>query len=199
MAESEANARVIRCLYCGLNQFHTQSGACRRCLRAYVEALPDPVVMLPAEEAAPEAIKPRKPHTKKIVPMLGEALRRARAMRNLSQEGLARKLQKVRAGRAGYERTVPRSYITKLETYIKNPKLETVRDLAEALNITVAELLPEAENVRRAREKQIFEDKFVGLIAKYVHGLTPEDRQTIQNAAAALAKGQLPFGDWMKV
>ncbi len=67
--------------------------------------------------------------------MLGESIKKIRKKRNLTQDKLARLAD------------IPYTSITKIETgVIKSPSIQTVAKIAKALDVTLDELMREANN-----------------------------------------------------
>jgi len=74
--------------------------------------------------------------------MLGQVLQKARQNAGLSQEALA-----ALAG-------VDRSYISQLECDHKSPTVNMLFRLCEAMKVSAAEVIGEAERARRRRQKK---------------------------------------------
>lgn len=77
------------------------------------------------------ASSPRYANDPRLI-SLGKAIQRARGALNLSQEDLA------------FNSGVDRSYMSAIERGKQNPGIATVLQVAEALNVTAAELLASA-------------------------------------------------------
>ena len=65
---------------------------------------------------------------------LGKNVARLRAERGLSQTGLSRRLGPYNLG-------VTQGYVSELEAGLKNPTLDTLAAIAEALGVTLADLV----------------------------------------------------------
>jgi transcriptional regulator with XRE-family HTH domain len=79
-----------------------------------------------------------KPQPPDISVLFGEVLQRYRAAAGISQEELA-----LRAG-------VDRTFISRLERGVRQPTITTLINLAEALNVSAADLVGEAESAYQA-------------------------------------------------
>jgi len=71
----------------------------------------------------------------------GEVLRKARRERGLSQEDL------------GFESGYHRTYISLLERGLKSPSLQTIYELARALDLSPSELLARVDHASKRKSK----------------------------------------------
>ncbi|HXZ81682.1 MAG TPA: helix-turn-helix transcriptional regulator [Terriglobales bacterium] len=145
---------VVRCDRCLLVQFRTLSNNCRRC-RLPLDEEPEPE---PAPVTAPERV---------IGPTLGSgnghlqvalAIRTLRQRSGLSQRQLALRMR------------VPRTYVSKIENEKATPTLSSLERLANALEVTVPELI----NGGCTREREIRElmaDEFIAELIPYLSKL----------------------------
>src|SRR6202140_1362945 len=104
-AESlEKDREVIRCKTCGLVQYRTRTGNCRRCVRALPQRLefliPPPA---PPEEAAAEPT-PEKFVNQETVENIGQRIRQLRESRAMTQSQLQSRSK------------VSRSYLSRIES-----------------------------------------------------------------------------------
>src|SRR6266571_1571645 len=113
MNSLELDREVIRCKTCGLVQYRTRTGNCRRCVRALPQRLefmiPPPA---PAEEVAAE------PASEKFV-------------NQQTVENIGQRIRQLRESRA----KVSRSYLSRIESGQMTPSLGTLEKISEALNV----------------------------------------------------------------
>jgi len=104
MNSLEMDREVIRCKTCGLVQYRTRTGNCRRCVRALPQRLE---FLIP--EAEPEAQAGAEPVTdkfanQKTVENIGQRIRQLRESRGMTQSQLQSKSK------------VSRSYLSRIES-----------------------------------------------------------------------------------
>lgn len=104
---------VWRCPKCGLNQFVTVSGKCRRCGF-------DPPAWVPEPKPEPEPAPVVAPVS------LGRRFAQIRVRLGFSQRQLAAKMN------------VPRTYISKIENEVSSPTITSLEKAAEAMGINPA-------------------------------------------------------------
>lgn len=119
---------TARCPKCSLNQFVTKSELCRKCGTSLA-------VKPPPKPKSEVVRKPRReiPLEEALVFVI-VGIRRARRISTIK---LARRMGCFR------------SYVSKVENYYCSPNLEQVVRIAEALRVTPAQLIAEAEKYRR--------------------------------------------------
>jgi transcriptional regulator with XRE-family HTH domain len=131
-----------------LVQFRTMSGSCRKCrtpLDEEPEPEPTPIVAPP-----PTAPEPRSGHLQ-----VATSIRALRQRANLSQRQLALRMK------------VPRTYVSKIENEKATPTLSSLERLANALEVTVPELL--AGGCSREREiRDLMADEFIAEMVPYI-------------------------------
>jgi transcriptional regulator with XRE-family HTH domain len=115
---------VLRCKHCALVQFQTVSRRCRRCRRPLFEDPAAPVVPNIVEKIAAE--RRQRP--------VARWLKELRTTRHLSQRKLAELMR------------VPRTYISKIEASHATPTLRLLSSMANALQVSIAELVCEDED-----------------------------------------------------
>jgi transcriptional regulator with XRE-family HTH domain len=121
---------VVRCDRCLLVQFRTMSGSCRKCKTALdEEPEPEPIPVI----APPPIAEPRNGHLQ-----VATSIRSLRQRSGLSQRQLALRMK------------VPRTYVSKIENEKATPTLSSLERLANALEVSVPELL--AGGCTRERE-----------------------------------------------
>ena len=148
---------VVRCDHCHMVQFRTLNGLCRRCRQA-LDREDLPIIEIGLE---PQAVVVSPPPLLQVA----KAIRRLRERAGLSQRQLA-----LRMG-------VPRTYISKIEKERAKPTLLSLRRMARALRVTVAELLNSAQN--EAALSELLADDFIAELAPYLSKLNPLQWQSV--------------------
>jgi transcriptional regulator with XRE-family HTH domain len=141
---------VVRCDRCLLVQFRTNSGSCRKCKTALdEEPEPEPIIVAPP---AP-VVEPRNGHLQ-----VATSIRSLRQRSGLSQRQLALRMK------------VPRTYVSKIENEKATPTLSSLERLANALEVSVPELL--AGGCSREHEiRELLADEFIAEIIPFVNQL----------------------------
>ncbi len=114
---SYPSSEVPTCLHCGLVQFRTVKGLCRRCGRP-LDPHAGRAPVCPAVHVG------FSPSAEKLAERIGTTIRSLRKERRLTQQCLA--------DRAGTART----YISRLECGLLVPSLDTLERVVMALNLT---------------------------------------------------------------
>lgn len=115
---------VIRCHACGLMQFITRTGDCRRCRRGLVPKMVPQAAMVAEVPASDDATESVGNGTNGIiVKNLGKRIRELREL-----HGFTRTQLRARTG-------VSRTYLSRVESGEMTPKLSTIEKLAEAFGI----------------------------------------------------------------
>src|SRR5258708_7672387 len=130
MNSLEMDREVIRCKACGLVEYRTRTGNCRRCVRALPQRLE---FLIP--EAEPEAQAGAEPVTdkfanQKTVENIGQRIRQLRESRGMTQSQLQSKSK------------VSRSYLSRIESGQMTPSLGTLEKISDHVNVTPANLRP---------------------------------------------------------
>jgi len=142
---------VVRCDRCLLVQFRTMSGSCRKC-KTPLDEEPEPEPM-PVVAATPALSEPRDGHLQ-----VATSIRNLRQRSGLSQRQLAMRMK------------VPRTYVSKIENEKATPTLSSLERLANALEVSVPELL--AGGCSREREiRELMADEFIAEIIPLVNQL----------------------------
>ena len=138
---------VVRCDRCQLVQFRTHSNLCRRCHTSLDdEPEPAPVPVMAATPTDTQA------HGQLQVAL---AIRTLRQRTGLSQRQLAMRM------------CVPRTYVSKIENEKATPTLSSLQRLAQALQVSVTDLLDGASN--RAHEiRDLVSDQFISELVPYL-------------------------------
>ena len=142
---------VVRCDDCHLVQFKTVNNLCRRCRASLDEDEPEPILtpMLPSVEAEEGRSEIQ----------VANAIRNLRKRSGLSQRQLA--------GRMG----VPRTYVSKIENEKATPTLSSLARLADALQVSVPDLLRECGPSREDDIRQLVADPFVAELMEFTSKL----------------------------
>lgn len=149
---------VLRCDHCHLVQFRTNNNLCRRC-KLCLDTI--------EEVVAPEPMPAETPAANGQL-QIALAIRTLRQRSGLSQRQLAQRMQ------------VPRTYVSKIENDKATPTLSSLARLADALQITVPQLL-ECSTNDGARSKQIEEimaDEFLAELVPFVTKLDAMQRSS---------------------
>src|SRR6202030_4782728 len=84
----EMDREVIRCKTCGLGQYRTRTGNCRRCVRALPQRLEFLIPPAPPEEVQGEEAVTDKFANQKTVENIGQRIRQLRESRSMTQSQL---------------------------------------------------------------------------------------------------------------
>ena len=143
---------VVRCDDCHLVQFKTVNNLCRRCRASLDEDEPEPILMpaMPAVEVE---------DTNRSDVQVAKAIRSLRLRSGLSQRQLA-----LRMG-------VPRTYVSKIENEKATPTLSSLARLANALEVTVPDLLHECGPSREDEITELLTDPFVAELVEFTSKL----------------------------
>jgi transcriptional regulator with XRE-family HTH domain len=150
---------VVRCDRCQLVQFRTNNNLCRRCHISLdddepeVAATPQPVLAPPSHSHLPGHLQ------------LASSIRSLRQRSGLSQRQLALRM------------SVPRTYVSKIENEKATPTLSSMERLAAALQVTIPDLLGNAESVNPIRE--LLSDDFIAEMVPYLKKLNAVQWQSI--------------------
>src|SRR5215471_1786385 len=166
----EMDREVIRCKTCGLVQYRTRTGNCRRCVRALPQRLefmipPAP----PAEEAAAEPAS-EKLVNQQTVENIGQRIRQLRESRSMTQSQLQSRSK------------VSRSYLSRIESGQMTPSLGTLEKISEALNVGLNRFfIPESDG------EALLEDPFIQGLRPFLRQLDWEQWQSILKRLQAIS------------
>jgi transcriptional regulator with XRE-family HTH domain len=154
---------VTRCKVCGLVQYRTRAGNCRRCLRMLP---PRMEMLLPA--AAPQELPgddrqlfERWPN-RETVENIGQRIRQLRESRAMTQSQLQARSR------------VSRSYLSRIESGQMTPSLGTLEKIAEALGVGLNRFfVPETDG------EVLMEDPFIQGLRPFLRQLDGEQWQSI--------------------
>src|SRR5213082_288650 len=170
MTTLEMDREVIRCKTCGLVQYRTRTGNCRRCVRALPQRLefmiPPPP---PAEEAADEPVS-EKLVNQQTVENIGQRIRQLRESRSMTQSQLQSRSK------------VSRSYLSRIESGQITPSLGTLEKISEALNVGLNRFfIPESDG------EALLEDPFIQGLRPFLRQLDWEQWQSILKRLQAIS------------
>jgi transcriptional regulator with XRE-family HTH domain len=170
--EIDVNREVIRCKSCGLLQYRTNSGNCRRCLRLLppkVEVLiPPPVTQeLPGEDRQQFEKWPNR----ETVENIGHRVRQLRESRGMTQSQLQARSR------------VSRSYLSRIESGQMTPSLGTLEKISEALGVGLNRFfIPESNG------EALLEDPFIQGLRPFLRQLDWEQWQGILKRLQAISE-----------
>jgi len=170
MSSLELDREVIRCKTCGLVQYRTRTGNCRRCVRALPQRLefliPPPA---PAEEAGAEPTA-EKFANRETVENIGQRIRQLRESRSMTQSQLQSRSK------------VSRSYLSRIESGQMTPSLGTLEKISEALNVGLNRFfIPESDG------EALLEDPFIQGLRPFLRQLDWEQWQSILKRLQAIS------------
>jgi transcriptional regulator with XRE-family HTH domain len=151
---------VVRCDHCHLVQFRTSNNLCRKCRTSLDEDEPEPILAqpLPVIESAGAS---------RSEVQVAQAIRSLRLGRGLSQRQLA-----LRMG-------VPRTYVSKIENEKATPTLSSLARLADALTVSVPELLRACAPSRQAEFDDLLSDPFIAEMSVFTKQLDDMQRTSV--------------------
>ena len=161
---------VIRCKTCGLVQYRTRPGNCRRCVRALPQRLefliPPPA---PQEEEVAE-LTSNKFANQETVENIGQRIRQLRESRAMTQSQLQSRSK------------VSRSYLSRIESGQMTPSLGTLEKISEALNVGLNRFfIPESDG------EALLEDPFIQGLRPFLRQLDWEQWQSILKRLQAIS------------
>ena len=170
MSSLEMDREVIRCKTCGLVQYRTRTGNCRRCVRALPQRLefliPPPA---PPEEEAAEPT-PEKFVNQATVENIGQRIRQLRESRSMTQSQLQSRSK------------VSRSYLSRIESGQMTPSLGTLEKISEALSVGLNRFfIPESDG------EALLEDPFIQGLRPFLRQLDWEQWQSILKRLQAIS------------
>src|SRR5580704_4035214 len=146
------NREVVRCDHCHLVQFRTSNNLCRKCRTSLDEDEPEPIFAQPLPVMEPVSAS-------RSEVQVAKAIRSLRQRSGLSQRQLA-----LRMG-------VPRTYVSKIENEKATPTLSSLARLANALEVTVPDLLHECGPSREDEITELLTDPFVAELVEFTSKL----------------------------
>ncbi len=169
--DQDQDREVIRCKVCGLVQFRTRAGNCRRCVRL----LPPKVEFLippPAPQELPGDDRQlfEKWPNRETVENIGQRIRQLRESRGMTQSQLQARSR------------VSRSYLSRIESGQMTPSLGTLEKISEALGVGLNRFF-----VPESNGEMLFEDPFIQGLRPFLRQLDWEQWQSILKRLAAIS------------
>jgi transcriptional regulator with XRE-family HTH domain len=168
---ADLDREVIRCKVCGLVQYRTHAGNCRRCLRLMppkVEFLIPPPV--PVEAPTDERQLFEKWPNRETVENIGQRIRQLRESRTMTQSQLQSRSK------------VSRSYLSRIESGQMTPSLGTLEKISEALGVGLNRFfIPESNG------EALLEDPFIQGLRPFLRQLDWEQWQSILKRLQAIS------------
>jgi transcriptional regulator with XRE-family HTH domain len=166
----ELDREVIRCKTCGLVQYRTRTGNCRRCVRALPQRLEFMIPpAAPVEEAGVEVAQDKFAN-QETVENIGQRIRQLRESRNMTQSQLQSRSK------------VSRSYLSRIESGQMTPSLGTLEKISEALNVGLNRFfIPESDG------EALLEDPFIQGLRPFLRQLDWEQWQSILKRLQAIS------------
>ena len=169
--DQDQDREVVRCKVCGLVQFRTRAGNCRRCVRL----LPPKVEFLippPAPQELPGDDRQlfEKWPNRETVENIGQRIRQLRESRGMTQSQLQARSR------------VSRSYLSRIESGQMTPSLGTLEKISEALGVGLNRFF-----VPESNGETLFEDPFIQGLRPFLRQLDWEQWQSILKRLAAIS------------
>ncbi len=170
-ASMDLDREVVRCKVCGLVQYRTRTGNCRRCLRMLppkVEFLipPPPAQELPGDDRQLFEKWPNR----ETVENIGQRIRQLRESRGMTQSQLQARSR------------VSRSYLSRIESGQMTPSLGTLEKISEALGVGLNRFfIPESNG------EALLEDPFIQGLRPFLRQLDWEQWQSILKRLQAIS------------
>jgi transcriptional regulator with XRE-family HTH domain len=169
--EADQDREVIRCKLCGLVQYRTRAGNCRRCLRL----LPPKVEFLippPAPQELPGDDRQlfEKWPNRETVENIGQRIRQLRESRGMTQSQLQARSR------------VSRSYLSRIESGQMTPSLGTLEKISEALGVGLNRFF-----VPESNGETLLEDPFIQGLRPFLRQLDWEQWQSILKRLQAIS------------
>lgn len=171
--DCSGDREVIRCHACGLVQYQTRTGNCRRCLRLLP---PSKIFILPT---LPPEDPPRNelPRSREHSPNSDAVENLGRRIRNMREAiGISQGQFRVRA-------QISRPYLSKIENGYATPTLGALEKIAEALGIGLNRLF-----IGDQDNEAVLEDPFVQNVRPFLRQLNCIQRQDILKCLRAIGE-----------
>jgi transcriptional regulator with XRE-family HTH domain len=167
----ESDRDVIRCVTCGMVQYRTRSGNCRRCVHLLT---PKVEFLIPPLEPQEPVGDDRQPFEKwpnhETVENIGQRIRQLRESCGMTQT----QLQKCSR--------VSRSYLSRIESGQMTPSLGTLEKISEALRVGLNRFF-----VPESNGEALLEDPFIQGLRPFLRQLDWEQWQSILKRLAAIS------------
>jgi len=167
----ESDRDVIRCITCGMVQYRTRNGNCRRCLHVLT---PKVEFLIPPSEPQELPADDRQLFEKwpnhETVENIGQRIRQLRELRRMTQSQLQARSR------------VSRSYLSRIESGQMTPSLGTLEKLSEALGVGLNRFF-----VPESNGEVLLEDPFIQGLRPFLRQLDWEQWQSILKRLAAIS------------
>lgn len=151
---------VVRCDHCHLVQFRTTNNLCRKCRTSLDEDEPEPILEIQVPvDAPPDSHHPNL--------QVAASIRMLRQKSGLSQRQLALRMQ------------VPRTYVSKIENEKAMPTLSSLERLANALEVSMADLLKGSNRSLEDDISDLMHDDFIAEVVQYLGKLDSMQRSSL--------------------
>lgn len=169
--KTELDREVLRCAICGLVQYLTRSGNCRRCLRPLPPKVA-PVIPPPPPQELPGDDRQLFEHwpNRETVENIGQRIRQLRESRGMTQSQLQARSR------------VSRSYLSRIESGQMTPSLGTLEKIAEALGVGLNRFF-----IPQSNGEALMEDPFIQGLRPYLRQLNWEQWQSILKRLQAIS------------
>jgi transcriptional regulator with XRE-family HTH domain len=168
---------VVRCKNCGLMQFGTRAGNCRRCFRVLT---PKSEFLIPPPEVQERPVSHLNPFetcpNHVVVKEIGLRIRQFRESRKMTQRQL------------GLRSRLTRSYLSRIESGQMTPSLGTLEKISESFGVGLNRLFVPTTNA-----DTLLEDSFIRGLVTYLRLLEWEQWQSILKRLVAIGSGPLAF------
>jgi transcriptional regulator with XRE-family HTH domain len=167
----DLDREVIRCSVCGLVQYRTRTGNCRRCLRLLPPRVTF-VIPTPAPQDLPgddRQLFENWPN-RETVENIGQRIRQLRESRGMTQSQLQARSR------------VSRSYLSRIESGQMTPSLGTLEKIAEALGVGLNRFF-----VPETNGETVLEDPFIQGLRPYLRQLDWTQWQSILKRLQAIS------------
>jgi transcriptional regulator with XRE-family HTH domain len=170
--ETVTEREVVRCQSCGLVQFRTKTGNCRRCLRALPPPIEEMVApTIPQELPGDERQLFENWPNRETVENIGVRIRQLREARGMTQSQL-----QARSG-------VSRSYLSRIESGQMTPSLGTLEKIAESLGVGLNRFF-----IPATKSEALLEDPFIQGVRPYLRQLDFNQWQSILKRLQAISE-----------
>ena len=171
LVDTNLDREVTRCMTCGLVQYRTRTGNCRRCLHVlprHPQFVIPKSALLQEQEVVPDSM-PVKFANRGTVEHIGLRIRQLRESRTMTQSQLQMRSK------------VSRSYLSRIESGQMTPSLGTLEKIADALTIGFNRFfIQEVDGVA------LLEDLFIQSLCPYLQKLQWEQWVSILKRLRAI-------------
>jgi transcriptional regulator with XRE-family HTH domain len=169
--DQDPDREVIRCKSCGLVQYRTKTGNCRRCVRM-LPPIQEFLIPPPEEQtiSGSDGQAVSKWPNRETVENIGQRIRQLRESRAMTQSQLQARSR------------VSRSYLSRIESGQMTPSLGTLEKISEALGVGLNRFF-----VPESAGETLFEDPFIQNLRPFLRQLDYEQWQSILKRLAAIS------------